>query len=88
MSSGNECLTPFTVTDFTTAFAGKPDTAIADGYGAPAPAEVEPGAIPGIVTDPPLENVLVDVLVLVNVTEYVVVDAGFAYTVVAGVPAT
>jgi len=76
------------VTDFTIAFAGKPDTAIADGYGAPAPAEVEPGATPGIVTDPPLENVLVDVLLFITDTEYVVVAAGLAYTVAAGVPAT
>ncbi len=57
MSSGNECLTPFTVTDFNTALAGNPDTVTADGYGPPAPAEVEPGAIPGIVTVPPVENV-------------------------------
>ena len=59
ISSGMECLTPFIVTDFTVAFAGKPATAIVDGYGAPAPAAVEPGATPGIVTEPPEENVLV-----------------------------
>src|SRR5688572_26210536 len=87
-SSGDECLTPLKVIDFTIAVAGNPATEIVEGYGAPAPEAILIGAVPGIVTAPPDENVLVSVLVFVTLTEYVVVVAGLAYTVAAGVPAT
>jgi hypothetical protein len=59
MSSGHECLIPFTRIDLTTAFAGSPVTETVEGYGLPGPDGCKAGATPGIVTDPPLEYVLV-----------------------------